>query len=67
MPSQLAAANESADRFDRDLRPELVRQVIADNQASDVEPRLWKVEGFETVDAAGLVADQARTNGRPLT
>jgi myo-inositol catabolism protein IolC len=34
MPSQLAAANESADRFDRDLRPELARQVIADNQAS---------------------------------
>ena len=64
MPSQLAAANESADRFDRDLRPELVRQVIADNQASGVEPRLWKVEGFETVDAARLVADQARTNGR---
>ena len=64
MPSQLAAANESADRFDRELRPELVRQVIADNQASGVEPRLWKVEGFETVDAARLVADQARTNGR---
>ena len=63
-PSQLAAAKESVDRFDRDLRPALVRQVISDNQSAGVEPRLWKVEGFETVDAARLVADQARTNGR---
>ena len=63
-PSQLAAADESVDRFDRDVRPALVRQVIADNQVAGVEPRLWKVEGFETVDAARLVADQARTNGR---
>jgi len=63
-PTQLAAANESVDQFDRDVRPELVRQVIADNQAAGVEPRLWKVEGFETVDAARVVADQARADGR---
>ena len=63
-PSQLAAANESADRFDRDVRPELVRQVIADNQAAGIEPHLWKLEGFETIAAARHVADQARAAGR---
>lgn len=47
-PAQLESAGGDTDRCDRDLRPALVAQVIADNQAHDVEPALWKVEGFET-------------------
>ena len=61
---QLAAAGGSTDAYDRDLRPGLVIQVIADNQAAGVEPAIWKVEGLETADAARAVVTQIRAAGR---
>jgi myo-inositol catabolism protein IolC len=62
--SQLAAAGGQADAYDRDMRPDLVVQVIADNQAAGVEPSIWKVEGLETADAARAVVAQMRAGGR---
>jgi myo-inositol catabolism protein IolC len=62
--SQLDQAGNDAGAYDRDLRPGLVAQVIADNQAHGVEPTLWKVEGLETAEAAQQVAEQARAGGR---
>ncbi len=62
--AQLAQAGHDAGVYDRDLRPGLVAQVIADNQARGVEPALWKVEGLETVEAARQVALQAKAGGR---
>ena len=56
---QLGSVGGSVDRYDRDVRPDLVTQVIADNQKAGVEPTLWKVEGLDTVDAARQVAAQA--------
>jgi len=61
---QLAAAGGAAGAYDREVRPGLVIQVIADNQAAGVEPAIWKVEGLETVDAARQVARQAKAGGR---
>jgi myo-inositol catabolism protein IolC len=57
------AAAGGADAYDRDLRPGLVVQVIADNQAAGIKPSLWKVEGLETTDAARAVVAQARAAG----
>jgi myo-inositol catabolism protein IolC len=62
--AQLAQAGGDASAYDRDIRPGLVVQVIADNQAHGVEPALWKVEGLETVEAAQQVAAQAKAGGR---
>jgi myo-inositol catabolism protein IolC len=62
--TQLDRAGRDAGAYDRDIRPGLVAQVIADNQAHGVEPTLWKVEGLETAEAAQQVADQARAGGR---
>jgi myo-inositol catabolism protein IolC len=62
---QLASVGGDAARYDADLRPGLVVQVIADNQGASVHPRLWKVEGLETVAAARQVADQAGRGSRP--
>jgi myo-inositol catabolism protein IolC len=62
--SQLAAAGGHAATYDRDMRPDLVVQVIADNQAAGVEPSIWKVEGLETADAARAVVAQMRAGGR---
>lgn len=56
---QLASVAGSADSYDRDVRPGLVAEVIADNQKAGVEPTLWKVEGLDTVEAARSVAAQA--------
>jgi myo-inositol catabolism protein IolC len=61
---QLAQAGQDTAAYDRDIRPGLVVQVIADNQAHHVEPALWKVEGLETVDAARQVAAQVKSGGR---
>ena len=61
---QLDRAGHDAGAYDRDIRPGLVAQVIADNQAHGVEPTLWKVEGLETIEAAQQVAAQARAGGR---
>jgi myo-inositol catabolism protein IolC len=62
--AQLGRGGHDAGAYDRDIRPGLVVQVIADNQAHDVEPTLWKVEGLETVEAAQQVAEQAKAGGR---
>jgi myo-inositol catabolism protein IolC len=62
--AQLDRAGHDAGAYDRDVRPGLVAQVIADNQAHGVEPTLWKVEGLETAEAAQQVAAQARAGGR---
>jgi len=58
------AIDGAVDRYDRELRPELVVRVIADNQDAGIEPTLWKVEGLDTVDAARAVAAQARAGNR---
>lgn len=62
--AQLDRAGDDPGAYDHDIRPGLVVQVIADNQAHGVEPTLWKVEGLETVEAAQQVAHQARAGGR---
>jgi myo-inositol catabolism protein IolC len=61
---QLAAAGGMTGTYDRDLRPDLVMRVIADNQAAGVEAAIWKVEGLETADAARAVVHQIRAGGR---
>jgi myo-inositol catabolism protein IolC len=61
---QLAAVGGKATAYDRQLRPALVIQVIADNQAAGVEPAIWKIEGLETADAARAVVAQIRADGR---
>jgi myo-inositol catabolism protein IolC len=61
---QLTADGGTPGGYDRDLRPELVIGVIADNQAAGVEPAIWKVEGLETAEAARAVVAQMRSGGR---
>jgi myo-inositol catabolism protein IolC len=62
--AQLAAVAGHGDAYDRDVRPELVSQVIADNQQAGVEPAIWKVEGLESAQDAKAVVAQARAGGR---
>jgi myo-inositol catabolism protein IolC len=50
--------------YDRQLRPQLVVEVIRAMQAGDVEPDVWKIEGLDSADACKAVVAQARDGGR---
>jgi myo-inositol catabolism protein IolC len=63
-PAQLEAVGGDADRYDAELRPELMRRAIAAIQDAGVEVDIWKIEGVdERADCEMLVA-QARSGGR---
>jgi myo-inositol catabolism protein IolC len=62
--AQLASVGGDTDRYDAELRPALMRQTIADIQASGIEVDIWKIEGVdERSDCESIVA-QARDGGR---
>jgi 5-dehydro-2-deoxygluconokinase len=62
--AQLESVGGDADRYDAELRPELMRRAIADIQDGGVEADIWKIEGVgERSDCEMLVA-QARSGGR---
>jgi 5-dehydro-2-deoxygluconokinase len=63
-PAQLEAVGGDADRYDTELRPELMRRTIAAIQDAAIEVDIWKIEGVdERADCEMLVA-QARSGGR---
>jgi len=53
-PEQLVANGDQAG-FDRQARPALTAQVVSQLQGGGVHPTIWKLEGFETAEGAGLV------------
>jgi myo-inositol catabolism protein IolC len=63
-PAQLEAVGGDSDRYDSELRPELMRRAIAEIQDAGIEVDVWKIEGVdERADCEMLVA-QARRGGR---
>jgi myo-inositol catabolism protein IolC len=56
---QLARCGDQG-RYDREIRPDLVVEVVRASQAAGVEPDVWKVEGLESRDDCERVARQAR-------
>ena len=61
---QLQSVEGSTERYDAELRPELMRRAIAEIQDAGIEVDIWKIEGVdERADCEMLVA-QARTGGR---
>src|ERR1700691_4334803 len=63
-PAQLESVGGDSDRYDAELRPELMRRTIAAVQDAGIEVDIWKIEGVdESADCEMLVA-QARSAGR---
>jgi 5-dehydro-2-deoxygluconokinase len=58
---QLASVEGDSDRYDAELRPELMRRAIADTQDFGVEVDVWKIEGVDARDDAVMLAEQARS------
>jgi myo-inositol catabolism protein IolC len=61
---QLAAVGGDTDRYDAELRPELMRRTIAALQDAGVEADIWKIEGVDTREDCERIAAQARVGGR---
>jgi myo-inositol catabolism protein IolC len=60
-PAQLEAVGGDTDRFDAELRPELMRRAIEENQDFGVEVDIWKIEGVDAREDAERLARQTRT------
>lgn len=61
---QLGTVSDDPDRFDKELRPQLMRAAIAELQQSDVEPDVWKIEGIDRREDCEAIATQTRMGGR---
>jgi len=61
---QLAQVGGDTDRYDAELRPELMRRAIAELQDGGVEADVWKIEGVEQRSDCSMLVAQARSGGR---
>jgi len=62
--AQLAQVGGDSDRYDAELRPELMRRAIAELQDGGIEVDIWKIEGLEERSDCEMLVDQARSGGR---
>jgi 5-dehydro-2-deoxygluconokinase len=59
--AQLESVGGSDERYDTELRPELMRRAIEDSQNFGIEVDVWKIEGVDEQSDAEMLAKQART------
>ena len=59
--AQLQQAGGDDERYDSELRPELMRQAIEEIQGAGIEVDVWKIEGVEEREDAAMLAEQARS------
>src|ERR1700704_3234023 len=57
-PAQLEAVGGDVNRYDTELRPDLMVRTIAALQAAGIEPDVWKIEGVDSSDDCARIAEQ---------
>jgi 5-dehydro-2-deoxygluconokinase len=62
--AQLQAVDGDTDRYDAELRPELMRRTIAALQDAKIEVDIWKIEGVDERSDCEMLVAQARSGGR---
>jgi myo-inositol catabolism protein IolC len=62
--AQLESVGGDADRYDKELRPDLMLKAIQELQSSGVEPDIWKIEGIDRREDCERIAQQVRAGGR---
>jgi myo-inositol catabolism protein IolC len=62
--AQLAKVDGSEDRYDAELRAELMLEAILQLQNAGVEPDIWKIEGLDDREACKEIAQLCRREGR---
>jgi myo-inositol catabolism protein IolC len=63
-PAQLQSVGGDSDRYDAELRPELMRRAIAACQDAGIEVDIWKIEGVDERSDCEMLVAQARSGGR---
>ena len=58
---QLESVGGDTDRYDAELRPELMRRAIEAIQDFGIEVDVWKIEGVDEREDAAMLAEQARS------
>ncbi|HEV8153502.1 MAG TPA: DUF2090 domain-containing protein, partial [Solirubrobacteraceae bacterium] len=59
--AQLDSVGGDVERYDAEVRPELMRQAIEEIQDAGVEVDIWKIEGVDAREDAEMLARQTRT------
>ena len=62
--AQLESVGGDSDRYDKELRPELMLRTIQEFQAAGVEADIWKIEGIDKREDCERIAKQTRADGR---
>lgn len=62
--SQLDRVGGSGERFDVELRPELMVEAVSQLRAGGVEPDVWKIEGVDDPEACRAFVRHVRRDGR---
>ncbi len=62
--AQLARVDGSVDRYDLELRPQLMMEAILQLQNGGVEADIWKIEGIDDREACNEIAQLVRRDGR---
>jgi myo-inositol catabolism protein IolC len=62
--AQLESVGGDADRYDKELRPDLMLKAIQELQSAGVEPDIWKIEGIDRREDCERIAQQVRAGGR---
>ncbi len=60
-PAQLESVGGDVDRYDSELRPELMRRAIEAIQDFGIEVDIWKIEGVDAQADAQMLSEQARS------
>jgi myo-inositol catabolism protein IolC len=63
-PAQLETVGGDGERYDKELRPELMRRAIAEIQDAGIEVDIWKIEGVDARSDDEMLVAQARAGGR---
>src|SRR5205823_12337895 len=63
-PAQLERVGGDTDRYDTELRPELMLEAILQLQNGGVEADIWKIEGIDDREACNEIAQLVRREGR---
>ncbi len=61
---QLETVAGDSDRYDAELRPDLMRRTIMALQDAGVEADIWKIEGIDTQEDCRRIAVSCRRDGR---
>ncbi len=64
LPQHLEAVGGDSDRYDAELRPDLMLRAIREIQDAGVEVDVWKIEGLDARADCVRIAEQCRSGGR---